>query len=165
MGTTIKHKIIHEMRLFLLYSLFLILFFCSLTTYQRLLLGEYSIGYIHYSYSVIQALVLAKIIVLGENFRIGEKWEDKPLIFPTLYKTVCFSFLTLIFTVLEAFVMGFFRGTDPEKVYQELMDNRMDAVLAKVCIVFFVFILFFAFTETSRVLGEGKLFNLFFRKR
>ena len=43
-----KQKIAQEIRLFAIYATFLTLFLCSLTTYKRLILGEYSIAYLHY---------------------------------------------------------------------------------------------------------------------
>jgi len=39
---------------------------------------------------VLEALVLAKVILIGDVLRLGRRFEDKPLIVPTLYKTVVF---------------------------------------------------------------------------
>jgi hypothetical protein len=41
----LKQKILHEVRLYFLYASFLTLFFFSMTTYRKLILGEYSINY------------------------------------------------------------------------------------------------------------------------
>lgn len=161
----LKQKVLDETYSFLLYAIFLSLFFCSLTTYERLVLDEYSIPFIHYGYSFLQGMIFAKIILLGEHWRIGEKWEGKSLIIPALYKTMMFSVLTLVFSIVEDFVMGFFKGTTPEKTYGELISHGIYAILAKIWIVFSVFILFFAFTEISRVLGGRKLFDLFFCRK
>lgn len=160
-----EKKIVHETRLFVAYALFLALFFCSLTTYKRLILGEYSISYLHYGYGLIEALILSKVILLGQTFGLGEKFADKPLIYPSLYKAVVFTLFVLVFAILEHFVTGFLHGHDFAKIYQELIDNGIYAILAKIQITFFVLLLFFAFLEMGRVLiGEDKLFNLFFRR-
>lgn len=161
----LKQKILFEMHLFMIYSLFLALFFTSLTMYKRLILGEYSISYFHYGSGLIQALILSKIILIGESLQLGEKLSDKPLIIPTLYKTVLFSILVLIFTIIEHFVIGYFHGIGFTSLYQELLTKGLDEILAKVLVVFFVFILFFAFLETSWALGDGKLINLFFTRK
>jgi len=47
----------------------------------------------NYGFAVIEALVLAKVIMIGEVARLGRGLERKPLIYPTLYKTVVFHSL------------------------------------------------------------------------
>lgn len=160
----LKQKIVSELRLFFIYAAFLTLFFCSLTTYRRLILSEYSISYLHYGSGVIQALIISKIILLGETFQLGEKYASKPLIVPTIYKSVIFSVLVLVFTVVEHFVIGSLHGVPPAHVYEELMNKNIDEILAKILVVFSVFIVFFAFLETGRVFGEDKLMKLFMHK-
>jgi hypothetical protein len=158
----IKQKITDEFYRFLIYFSFLAIFFCSLTTYRRLILGEYSINYLHYGYGLLHALIISKIILIGESLKLGGKFENKPLIIPTLYKTIIFSVLVLIFTVLEHFVTGFFEGIRFEKVYEDFLNKGFDEIFAKILVVFSVFILFFAFLETAYVLGEHRLIKLFF---
>jgi hypothetical protein len=160
----IKQKIKKETQLFFLYTLFLTLCLCAFTTYRRLVLGEYAISYTHYGFSVIEALILAKVILIGQSLGIGKRFEDKPLIIPTLYKTFIFSFFVLIFSVLEHFIIGFIHGKDIAKIYQEFVTTGLREILARILIMFFAFVFFFAFLETAEVLGEKKLFNLFFKQ-
>ncbi|MDB6016160.1 MAG: conserved rane protein of unknown function [Pedosphaera sp.] len=54
-------------------------------------LTKYHISYLHYRVAVVEALVLAKVILVGDAFRLGRGLEAKPLIIPTLHKTVVFS--------------------------------------------------------------------------
>ncbi len=163
----LKQKLLQEMRSFLLYTAFIALFFFSLLTYQNLTLGAYSaehlsLNYLHYSYELLQAAILSKIILLGENLKLGEKFADKPLIVPTLYKTLSFSLFVFFFTTLEHLFFGFLRGISFVEIYQVFLSKGINVVLAKVWIVFFVFIFFFAFLEMGRVFGERSLFDLFF---
>ncbi len=164
-GKNFKQKIVHELYLFFIYAAFLTLFFCSLSTYRRLILGEYSISYLHYGYGLVQGLVLSKIILIGEVLKLGEKYAHKSLIIPTLYKTVIFTFFALAFIVLEHFVTGYIHGLNSAKIYQEFIDKGLDEALARILVIFIVFILFFAFIETARVMGEGKFINLFFKRK
>lgn len=163
--TNLKQKVVNEMRLFLIYSLILTLFLWALRAYQSLILGEYSISYVHYGYAFVEALILSKIILLGQNLQMGERFSEKPLIFITLYKTVIFCLYVLVFTVLEHFVVGFLHGNTFEKVYQELLSKGKDEILAKMLVMFCFFVIFFAFLETGRVLGTDRLVDLFIRKR
>lgn len=165
MKTELKNKIIHELGVFLFYALFLMFFFCSLSTYRRLILEEYTISYLHYGYGVVEALIISKIIVVGKHFRLGERLKDKPLIIPTLYKTFAFSILVLLFTVCEHFISGYLHGKTVSVVYQEILSKGLDEIFSKVLVVFVVFTLLFALEETSRVLGENKLLRLFFSRK
>jgi hypothetical protein len=163
-GKQIKQKLARELWRFLIYFSFLAVFFCSLTTYKRLILGEYSIDYLHYGYGLIYALILSKVIMLGESLGLGKTFENKPLIITVLYKTVVFSLFVFIFSVIEHFLTGFFRGRGFAEVYQEFMDKSLDEILAKILVVFCVFVLFFAFLEIAYLIGEDKLLKLFFSK-
>ena len=53
------------------------------------------------TFAVIEALILAKVIMIGDVVRLGRGLEQKPLIFPTLYKTLVFTLFVAVFTVLE----------------------------------------------------------------
>jgi hypothetical protein len=148
----------------LLYFIFLALFFCSMITYSNLLLGEYAIPYFRYGYGLLEALVLAKVILLGQSLHLAERFAERSLWVPTLYKAIIFTLLAGIFTAAEHFVVGFFHGESMAKVYLKFLDSGIDIDLAKIQVIFLVFLLFFAFTETARVLGEHNLFDLFLRR-
>ena len=163
--TGIKKKIIHEMTDLLLIFLYLALFFCSFTTYRRLVSDEFGISYFHYGFALVKALVLAKVILLGRHVRFARIHDGRPLIIPTLYKVVVFSLFTLAFDVLEHVVGGFFHGKDLAGVFQEIISAGRDELLARGLVVLFAFVPFFAFTEIGRVLGEGRLSALFLKIR
>jgi hypothetical protein len=163
----LKQRVILEIRHFLLYFFFLALFLTAFTTYTRLILGLFAkndIHYLHYGYDIVESLILAKILLLGEHFHLGERFANRSLIIPTLYKTLLFSLLVMIFSIAEHFIVGSLEGQSFSKLYDGFIDKGLYAILAKLLIMFFVFILFFAFIEMSRVLGESKLFNLFLRR-
>lgn len=160
---TLKQKFSREMTRYCMYTAFFTLFFCAFSTYRRLILGEYAISYIHFGYSFVESLILAKVILIGEMFGLGERFSNKPLIIPTLYKTLVFTLFVLAFGIFEHFFMGFITGKNMTIVYQELIDKGIDEILMRMLVMFFVFILFFAFLEIGQVLGDNKLFNLFLR--
>jgi len=161
----IKKKIIHETRDMLLIFLYLALFFCSFTTYRKLVSDELGVSYFHYGFALVKALVLAKVIILGRYVRFARIVDDRPLIYPTLYKVVVFSLFTLAFDVLEHFIGGFIHGKDLAGVFQEIISAGRDEILARSLVVLFAFVPFFAFTEIGRVLGEGRLGALFLKTR
>jgi hypothetical protein len=161
----LKQKISHEIKQFLMIFLYLALLIGYFNTYKWLLMAEYHVGYFDYGYAVVEALVLAKIIMVGESLGIGERFSDRPLIFPTLYKTMLFALCVLAFNILEHFITGFLHGKGLAEVFHEAISLGRYEILARLLMMFVAFIPFFAFREAGRVLGEVKLFELFFRRR
>jgi len=161
----VKQKFFHEITVFYLYTFFLYLLFGTFITYERLLLGYYGNSHIRYGYSLLEALILAKVIMIGEAAKIGEKYKYHPLIIPVIYKTLAFSLLLLIFNLLEHYIIGYFAGRTFMQTYYIIMHQKMNIMLAKTFIMIIIFAQFFVMLELSRALGENKLAALFFKKR
>jgi len=77
----IRKKVIHEIYLFLIYTFFLWILFGVFNTYQRILLTDFSGYRMSYGYSLIEALILAKIIIIGNQLAIGKRWVNLPIIY------------------------------------------------------------------------------------
>jgi hypothetical protein len=67
--------------------------------------------------------------------------------------------------VLEHLIEGFAHGKDWGSIVRALLGLGKDEILARTLMVIVTFIPFFAFWETNRVLGEGRLYALFFQRR
>jgi hypothetical protein len=76
--SSLKEKAAHEFREIAVVFLYLAFFFCALATYSMLLLGKFHISYFAYGTSLINALVITKVILIGEAVHIGNKYEHKP---------------------------------------------------------------------------------------
>ncbi len=76
----LKQKAIHEGQEFAGIFLYLAFFFCAVVTNQRLLLKEYHISYFSYGAALINAAVIAKVILIGEYARLGRRQETRPLL-------------------------------------------------------------------------------------
>jgi hypothetical protein len=160
-----KQKIISEMIKYWLIVVYLACFFGLFTWYRRFILAEYQISYVNYGVSLLEALVLAKVILIGDVLRLGRGLEDRPLIVPTLHKAVVFSLWVGVFSVLEHTIGGLLRGQGLAGGFEELMSKGKYELLARCLVTFVAFIPFFAFKELDRVLGEDKMRTLFFRGR
>src|SRR5882724_3364174 len=161
----LKEKFLHEMKEMLALFLYFALFFCAFTTYRRLVMRELGVSYFHYGFALLKALVLAKVVLLGQYVRLAKVFDDRPLIVPTLYKVIMFGLFYLAFDVLEHVIGSFIHGKGLASAFQEIIGAGRDEILARTLVVLFAFLPFFAFDETGRVLGEGKLRDLFLRKR
>lgn len=160
-----KHIVKSEMRLFIFYTVFLSLLFFTFTIYRRVLLNDFGTQNIRFGYSVIEALVLAKIIIIGRKLKLGERYAHRPLIIPVVYKTIVFCLLLFILHFIGYVIIGSFSGMPFAELYTHLALNKLNEMIAQVMVMFFVFIFFFSFVEVGRVMGGEKLFNLFFKSR
>lgn len=160
----IASKAIDEFKQMVILTVYLAGLFGALTTYKRLILAEYGIPFADYGYSVIQALVLAKAILIGNAFGIGSRFNDRPLVIPALYKTLCFSCLILVLAVAERFIKGWYAGESTSAVLEACAGAETWAILSRVVMFFFALIPFFLVGETNRVLGGNVLYNLFFTR-
>ena len=160
-----KDKILHEMAEYLFNVIYLALVFAAFTQYRRFLLAAHDIIYTNYWVALIQALIFGKVIMVGALFRLGRSLDQKPLIIPTLYKAVVFTFLVVVFHVIEHAIKGLWQGNDLASSLTAFLDRGYHEVLAGSLVIFVALIPFFAVKELGRVLGEDKIRALFFRKR
>jgi hypothetical protein len=161
----LKAKARHELIEYGINVVYLTLVFAAFTVYRRLLLAEHGIAYANYGFAVIEALVLGKVIMLGDVFRLGRGLETKPLIYPTLYKTLVFSILVAVFKVIEHGLKGLWLGVGFAGGLVELSEKWADELLFNSLILVVAFVPFFAIRELGRVLGKDKVSSLFFRGR
>jgi hypothetical protein len=158
-----KQKLLHEVISYAVNFVYLAFFFTVFTWYRRLILDQYKITYLHYGFSVIEALILAKIIMIGDAMSLGSRLEHKPLIYVTLFKAFAFTIWVAVFMVIEHIMEGWMHGNGLVGGLRQITNQGKDELQARCLVVFFAFIPFFAFRETARVLGEKKLWHLFFR--
>jgi len=160
----LKKKIVHEMVEYWINVCYLMLVFAAFTQYRRFILASHDITYTNYGFAVIEALILAKVIMIGAVLRLGRGLEQKPLIYPTLYKTAVFVVFVGIFTVLEHLIKGLWNGKELTELFGNFLGKGPHELLANSLIVFVAFIPYFGVKELGRVLGQDKIWALFFRK-
>jgi len=160
-----KQKLIREITEYWINFMYLAVFFGVMITYRRLILKEYEISYLNYGIAAIEAAILAKIIMIGDIMRLGRRYEDKPLVVPTIHKTIIFGILVIGFKIVEHLVRGLLHGKGLAEGLHVMISERRDEMLAYALVMFSAFIPFFAMRELGRVLGEGKIRALFFRGR
>lgn len=155
----VKQKVIHEGKELLWLFVYLALFLCALSTYRMLLLNEFHLKYFRYGAALVEALVVAKVILIGEYARLGTRHENKPVIVSAVYKAILFCLLLAAFHVVEEAVKGFLHGRDLAATFHELYGSEP---LARNLIAFFAFVPLFIAIELRRVLGVD--FGILFRR-
>lgn len=160
---SLKQKAMHEVQDFVVISLYLALFFCALAAYTILLLKDYNTSSsMSYGFAIINALVIGKVILMGEMVHFGSELDNRPLYQTALYKAFMFTLLALAFHFVEEFVKRLIHGGGPGGVLREI---RINDLIARSIVVFCTFIPLFAFMDLRRMLGEDEFYGLFFRSR
>jgi hypothetical protein len=159
-GANVKQKAVHELEELVGIFLYLAFFFCAVATYSMLLLNEFHVSYFVFGTALINALVVAKVILIGEYAHLGKKHETKPLFLSAAYKAFLFSLLVFAFHIVEEMIKRRWHGENFGTAYHGL---RINELLARSLVIFCTFLPLFAFRELRRVLGEDNFSSLFFR--
>ena len=158
--TELKKKAVHELEELFGLFVYLAFFFCALATYRTLLLREMNIPYLNYGFALINALVVAKVILIGEYAHLGKKLEDRGLLYSAIYKAFLFGLLVLAFHTVEEAVKHLVHGESMTAAWTAI---RIDDLIGRSLIIFCTFIPLFAFRELQRVMGDDSFRDLFFR--
>ncbi len=120
-----KQKAKKELKDFLIISLYLAFFFSALVTYTILLLRKYDVSTLNYTFAIINALVIAKVILIGEMMSLGKHGETRPLYQSVFYKAVIFSLFVLAFHFLEEFIKRLVHGKPFGTVWHEINPDEL----------------------------------------
>lgn len=162
---SLKERAIEEFKIYWIVAFYLWLFLGSFTIYRRLVLAETGSAYLHYGIALVEALVIAKVVLIGNMFGFSRRFEDRPLIFPVLYKSILFGVLVVLFGVVEHLVDGLIHKEGLAGGVRRMAEIGGDEFAARALILIVAFVPFFAFSEIGRVLGVDKLAAMFIGKR
>ena len=163
---TLKQKAYHELKEFFVIALYLWVILALFQLYRSLLLREEHVSVVaHQWFALINALALGKVLLIAKALHLGDWADDWPLIYPTLLKSALFTIVLACFKILEDAGLGMYRGKSFQQRIADLGGGTLNGILCVSLILFVTLIPFFVLTELQRVLGEGKLIQLFFRPR
>lgn len=162
---TLKQKAYHELKEFLGIALYFWVILALFALYRSVTLAEEHITLATCGFVLINALALAKVVLIAEAFHLYEPVEDWPLIYPTLLKSALFAIVLACFKILEEAGLGLYHGKSFQQSIADLGGRTLNGILCLSLLMFVMLIPFFAVTELQRVLGKGKLMQVMFRSR
>lgn len=159
---TWRHFLARETFEYFLNFTFLALFLVAFAWYRRLILAAYHIQYTGYWMPLIEAAILAKVIMLGEALHIGARFRTRPLAIVTVYRTVVFSLFVGLFLFLEHIADALIHGKSAAEGLAAIAKIGKDELLGSTVMTFAAFLPFFAMKEIERAFGPEKVRTLFF---
>jgi hypothetical protein len=160
----LKEKAAEEFRLFWMIAVYLAAFFVAFLTYRRLISREFGISTFHYGTALIEAMIIAKVILIGKAMGLGKKEVRRSVAFKVLQSSLVYGALVAVFAVLEHVVEGMVHGKTLAASLEAFWDTGVYEILGRGLVVFVAFLPFFAFWELGSLTGETKLFDYFFKK-
>lgn len=155
----LKQKAARELRELAVVTAYLALLFCGLAGYSMLLLNAFHNSYFAYGAALINALVIAKVILIGEAFRAGMRFERKALLVSALWKALVFALLVFAFHLLEEIIKDLMHGANVDAAFHDI---RIQDLLVRTILIFCAFIPLFIFLELRRVIGRADFWALVF---
>jgi hypothetical protein len=162
---TLQQRAMHEFKELAIVALYLYITIGAVILLKTAVLHSEGIEFTPWGIAVIKALILAKFMLIGDALKLGDRFNTRPLIWPTLHKAVAFAVLLLVFDIIEEAVVGLFHGRLVAASLNELFGIRLEETLADVLIMLLVLVPYFAFRVLGEALGQGRLTRMFFVAR
>ena len=159
---SIKAKAIDETKRFLLMSFYLWVLFAVLNLHKTVVLAQDHINYEEWGLALVNALVLAKVMLVAEDLKLGSRFKHRPLIYSVLWSSFVFSVVLIGFHIVEHGAMALLHGKPLSNSLADFGAGNLKGVLSFGAIGFVTLIPFFVFRDLGRVLGSDQLWQLVF---
>jgi len=150
-----------ELYEFLVVSAYLYVCFAALIFYKASILRGEGVEFAAFGLAIVKALILGKFLLLLEALKIGEdKKHARSALANILTKSLLFSLLLFVMTLVEELIVGHFHGRAAREVLREFAGGTWQQAVAVAILLFLILIPFFGYQEIAARLGKGKLAKL-----
>ena len=162
---SLRHRAVEEVKEMLALTAYLYVCLGSVILLKSAILRDVGVSYDVWGIAIVKALVLAKFMLLGRAAKLGERYKDRPLIWPTLHMALLFLILLLVLTAVEELVVGAIHGRSLSESLTHIVGPTFYTGLATCLVMFLILIPYCAFKVLGGVLGDHYLIRLFFVSR
>lgn len=160
---SLREKATEEFTEFLVLFVYLYISLGALVLLKGAILQEVGVSFTIWGIAAVKALLLAKFMLIGRALHIGDVYKNKPLIWPTLYKSLAFLLLLLALTAIEEVLVGLIHHRPLADSLAHIVGPTLFQGLATCIIMFLILVPYFAFRCVEDVLGHRYLVNLFLK--
>jgi hypothetical protein len=157
-------KMVAQMKRLLFVFVYVWIFLALFTLHEGILLPGQNFLYAQ-GLALLNAFVLAKVVYVAEELHVGENLQERPLIYPVLFRSFLFAVILVFFHLIEEIVTGALRGKPVAESLSTVAGGTLKGILATGVIVFVVLIPFFAFREMAKLVGSETMRELLFVRR
>jgi hypothetical protein len=134
------------------------------SVHKSIVLNQPNLIY-HQGFAVINAALLAKVILVAEMLHVADNLNNRPLIYPIIFKSAIYSIILVSFYIIEETLIGMWLGKTAMESVPDVGGGSLKGSLVVGLMMFVVLIPFFALKELSRDLGDDRFYELFFVRR
>jgi hypothetical protein len=160
----LKEKALHGAVRFAGMFVYLWAIFILFQLHEYVVLAEHGISFTRFGFGLVNAFVLAKVMLVADELRLGAWRGRRPLIYHILFRSVLFAAVLFLFDIAEKILVGVFRA---KSLAESLPTYGGGGMLGSLLVGIFVsvaLIPFFSFVEISRVMGPGEFTKLLFMR-
>lgn len=158
----LRKRIIEEAETFLGITIYLWVMFGLFFLHEFVVLAQYKINFQFYGLAIVNALVLAKVMLVAEDMHLGDRFKTKPLVYPIVYKSVIFSILFMCAHIVEELIVDLVKKKPIAESVSSVGGGGLRGILAVGVIMAVALIPFFAYREIGRAIGNRQLHSLLF---
>ena len=149
-------SIFPKLRRFLENVIYLGICLSVLETYRTLVLLQVGVNQFGSNYVAVltAALVLGKLVIVAEHLPFFEVFDDRPLVWPVLYKSALMTIFVSVFRFVEERFLHISHPIPPNIDVTALTITHYVAVV-------FIFFVFFSIRGLQSRLGPSKLTEIF----
>jgi hypothetical protein len=162
---TLGQRAVHEFKELAILTAYLYVTLGAVILMKAAVLHGAGVSFVPWGIAIVKALVLAKFMLIGRAMKIGERFHNRPLIWPTLHKSFAFLVMLIVMTVIEEVVVGLFHHQSVAASLGELTGAKLYETLAGYFIMLLVLIPYIAWGVLDEALDEGRLARMFFVDR
>ncbi len=161
---SMKDRLLHEATRFGLMFVYLWLVFVLFVLFERIIRGQMGLGYQSQGFALINAFVLAKVMLVAEDLKLDRGTRAQPIAVAALAEAFLFAIVFIVFHVLESLVVGLLHGSTLAGSVPVFGGGGFAGLVTVAAIMFVVLIPYFAFRDIGRALGPGELDKLLFSR-
>jgi hypothetical protein len=158
--TELKRTIAIAVYLWVLFSMFEIHRYAILRGVTHASISTYRIGF-----AAINALIVAKFILIGEAAHLGDTLRQRRVIYSVVYKSAIFALFVVACSVIEGVIVGLIHGSSIGASIPRMGGGGLLGMVLVAIMVSIVLIPFFLYTELRLLMGKEKLHSMILQKR
>ena len=161
----LKERAVDEARRFAIITLYLWVVLAVFSLHRTLILRESHLDLPAQGFAIVNAFVLAKVMLVAEHMQLGQAWfRSHPAMYRVLLRSLVFAAILVGFHVLEGSIVAYIHHVAVTEELAEL-NAGWSGSIAVGFMMFVILIPFFAFREMAAVMGSDNVWRLFFRRR
>lgn len=158
-----KERLREELERYLAISAYLFVCLCALLFLKAVASEQHGVEAVPIGFAAGKALILGKFILLGQAAGLGSRLRPRSVMHAIGRKTILFSVLLVVLTVIEELIVGRVHGQPLSQTLAELDSKSWLEISARCLVLVLVLLPLMAITEIGKALGPGTLRRVLMR--